>query len=900
MGPRVNAVTKSQTGTKNLIFVQQALDWLHKDATYQQACDFYEDVANNPNTDDFVIREFGRYDRFFLLTHLLHGYYMLHPWIYDRVREVEASPDGHIDLWAREHGKDLADDTPVLTHNRGWTTHGQLVIGDYVYAPDGKPVCVVALSQQYNHSHCYRLTFSDGHQIVAGAGHLWRVRRKIRRRQHGSEARRVEWFDDVIDTESLQVHDDVGVLSESLIGVPQQLPIHPYVLGCWLGDGNSSDARLTCAYSDNEIIDKIRDVGTIVHEVKSSNKNTGLYRLGGGVRGKKNTGMTAQLRQLGLIDNKHIPKNYMTASVHQRMELLRGLMDTDGTCNTRGNAEFCNKNEQLARQVYELAAGLALRPRLQSRTVKSGRYAGNTYHHVYFQAHKDRNPFHLSRKAKLAIEPSKHRYCRDVVNIERIDGVPTRCIQVDSKGGMYVVGHGLIPTHNSTIITFAGAIQEIIKDPEITIGIFSHTRPTAKGFLTQIQRELETNKALQYYYSDIFYDNPRKDARVWSSDAGIVVKRKGNPREMTVEAWGLVDGQPTGKHFGLLIYDDVVTLASVTTAEQIEKTTDAWDLSLNLGSKRLDGTMRRWIIGTRYSFADTYHEIMERGAAIPRIHPATDDGTIDGKPVYLTPEAWANKKRDSSLAILACQQLQNPNAGGQAEFKPEYLRYYEVRPQTLNVYVMCDYAGSRKSTGSSRTAFGVIGVDHALNKYLLDGACHRMGLTDRWDMLKALRTKWRAAPGVQHVDVGYERFGAQSDIEYFEEKMRETGDAFPIRELAWPQDGTIAKDNRIRRLEPDFRAWGFFLPYEGTETASQRRARSEGQAHLIAKPIKRVNEERHVYNLVEYLINTEFLFFPNTTAKDLLDAMSRIYDMEPTAPIVYDSNDLLPEVGEDG
>lgn len=447
----------------------------------------------------------------------------------------------------------------------------------------------------------------------------------------------------------------------------------------------------------------------------------------------------------------------------------------------------------------------------------------------------------------------------------------------------------------STIITYAGAIQEILNDPEITIGIFSHTRPIAKAFLAQIKREFEANETLKRYYPDILYEYPKKDSPTWSLDAGIVVKRKGNPREATVEAHGLVDGQPTSRHFGLLIYDDVVTIASVTTADQIKKTTDAWDISSNLGSKQDSGGVRRWMIGTRYNYADSYHEIMDRGAAIPRIYPATDDGTITGKPVFLSDGAWEEKVRTSSLYNIACQQLQNPNAGGQAEFKPEYLHYYEVRPLTLNVYIMCDYAGSRKSTGSSKTAFAVVGVDHSLNKYLLDGACHKMGLTDRWKMLKGYRTKWLRAPGVRHVSVGYERFGAQSDIEYFEEQMREKGGSFAIKELNWPADGDVAKDNRIRRLEPDFRNWQFFLPYDGEITKLQRKALSDGRKDLIAAPIKCRNEENQIYDLVEYFIKSEFLFFPNTTAKDMLDATSRIYDMDYCAPVIINENDLLPE-----
>jgi len=203
--------------------------------------------------------------------------------------------------------------------------------------------------------------------------------------------------------------------------------------------------------------------------------------------------------------------------------------------------------------------------------------------------------------------------------------------------------------YKSTLITLAGSIQEILRDPEITIGIFSHTKSIARGFMAQIQRELESNETLKAAFPDILFADPAKQSRSWSLD-GLIVKREGNPKEATIEAHGLVDGQPTSKHFQLMIYDDVVTRESVNTPEQITKTTEAWELSDNLGV--MGG--RRWIIGTRYHYADTYAEIIKRGAAIARIYPATHDGTMVGRPVLFTQSEWARRIRDQGEATVAC------------------------------------------------------------------------------------------------------------------------------------------------------------------------------------------------------------------------------------------------------
>lgn len=466
-----------------------------------------------------------------------------------------------------------------------------------------------------------------------------------------------------------------------------------------------------------------------------------------------------------------------------------------------------------------------------------------------------------------------------------------RCREVergtDDHLDLWARGH-----YKSFIITYAGAIQEVLKDPEITICIFSHTGPIAKAFLAQIKYSLESETLIKLY-PEILYENPKRDAQRWSLDGGLVVNRKSQSKESTLEASGLVDGQPISRHYRLRIYDDVVVEGSINTPEQIEKTTRAWELSQSLGMTR--GPSRKWHIGTRYSHSDTYQELLNREALTPRIYPATDNGLIDGEPVFLAKEAWLEKLKTESSHTIACQQLQNPSAGGEQEFKDEWLRTYELRPETINVYIMCDYAGS-KAAGSSNTAMAVVGIDHNLNKYILDGFCHKMSLSERWTNLKGLRNKWVRQPGVQHVKVGYERFGAQSDVEHFEAMMLIEGNAFPIEELSWPREGSASKDARIRRLEPDFRNWRFYIPYDGDMTSAQAKAVHAGDKHLLSQAIRKKNHEGKVYDLMEWFINREYLVFPNTTMKDFLDALSRIYDMEISAPILYYESMDPPEV----
>src|SRR5690606_31383587 len=153
-------------------------------------------------------------------------------------------------------------------------------------------------------------------------------------------------------------------------------------------------------------------------------------------------------------------------------------------------------------------------------------------------------------------------------------------------------------------------------------------------------------------------------------------------------------------------------------------------------------------IGTRYDIADTYKEIIDRRADIPRTYAATEHGQIDGKPVFSTQQQLDDRAGKMGVGTAACQLLQNPAGGSNPEFSAEHYRQWEIRPKTLNVYICCDYAGSRK-TGSNRTAIAVIGVDANRNKYLLDGICHRLKLSERWKWIKHYHRKWINAPGVQ-------------------------------------------------------------------------------------------------------------------------------------------------------
>lgn len=348
--------------------------------------------------------------------------------------------------------------------------------------------------------------------------------------------------------------------------------------------------------------------------------------------------------------------------------------------------------------------------------------------------------------------------------------------------------------YKSTIITLAGTVQEILRNPEITIGIFSHVLSLSKKFVKQVQRSLE-DRRLYDLFPDILHEKPPQ--RFWSAQDGLVVKRKGNPKEPTVQAAGLVDGQPTGAHYDLRIYDDIVTLESVSTAEQIVKTTSAWELSQALGTA--EGG-RAWYCGTRYHPQDTYQELLDRGVLKERRRICFDD---DGQSVLMPDEKLADLRRDMGERTFASQMLQTPVGEGVRTFRDVWFHTLERMPDAgpMNRYILIDSANAKRKT-SDYTVMWVVGLGRDNCYYILDGIRDRLNLAERTRKLFDLVERW--APNC----VMWEQVGLASDVEHVRLEQDRIGWHFPICSL----DQHVPKDDRIGWLVPIFEQGRIWFP----------------------------------------------------------------------------------------
>lgn len=262
----------------------------------------------------------------------------------------------------------------------------------------------------------------------------------------------------------------------------------------------------------------------------------------------------------------------------------------------------------------------------------------------------------------------------------------------------------------SSTITIAHTVQRIVRDPESTTAIFSYKKPAAEKFLDSVRKILEL-PIMVWCFPDILYENPSSQAPSWSLQGGIRVKRTNTTRrEHTVEAFGLVEGMPTGGHFDHRIYDDVETDDLAKNPEQLDICFDKLEMSRNLGVE--GGTEQ--VIGTYYSHCGVLTKLRDKkdihGKPMYqlRIHPATDDGTIHGKPVFFSQAYLDSKKTDSSFNT---QQLCNPTPGHAIKLNFERFQYIEPHklPKDRLKFIIIDPAGDADvQTGAGNDIWSMI------------------------------------------------------------------------------------------------------------------------------------------------------------------------------------------------
>jgi hypothetical protein len=408
-------------------------------------------------------------------------------------------------LGRRGKGKSLDLNTPLTTPT-GWTTMGDIKVGDVLFDDRGDPCTVTAVMPVYDDHECFRVGFSDGAAIVADADHLWLTEDRGSRSYHFNRRRKgsVEvgregrpqcmrknfpMVRTTVEIRDTLTHGARGDLNHSIdntapLNLPEiDLPIHPYVLGAWLGDGASMAATITVAESDSETLEHIRSLGYVIGRNYSKDRSkTPTYPIQGGPDGLT---LRYHLRTLGILGKNSIPAAYRRGSIDQRLELLSGLMDTDGWVEASGDCHFGSTKEWITDLVHELAVSLGWMVRRSEKPVKWQGAETGVFYLARFRP--NRPPFHLARKASKVrsdvTQSSRHRH-RMVKSVEPVPSVPVRCIAVDSPSNLFLAGRDLVPTHNTNT---AGVIVEEVVGHGVpvcvvdTVGVWWGLRSSKTG-----------------------------------------------------------------------------------------------------------------------------------------------------------------------------------------------------------------------------------------------------------------------------------------------------------------------------------------------------------------------------------------------------------------------------------
>lgn len=351
------------------------------------------------------------------------------------------------DITVIDH-KGLPLNTPIATLE-GFKTMEAIQVGDKVFDKDGN-ICNVTIKSEVHHNPCYKITFDNSEEIIADCEHRWLISFSTTKssRWHG------KYREQIMTTEELcgylealnketkkQTTQIPRIVNVKPLNLPyQNLPIDPYVLGAWLGDGSKSCGMITQA-KDSKLWEEIQSRGyelgeNVIHDPNRSNTESRTVLK-----------LSSDLKKLNLINNKHIPEIYLRASYTQRLDLLRGLMDTDGYYHISRHRFVMNTDsERQARDLIRLLGTLGIKPSCFDAINKCNGKEFKGWN-ITFNS-MNINPFLIRNQE---IEKPKTDKCsfRIIKSVEPCETVATQCIAVDSPSRTYCFGYSMIPTHNT-------------------------------------------------------------------------------------------------------------------------------------------------------------------------------------------------------------------------------------------------------------------------------------------------------------------------------------------------------------------------------------------------------------------------------------------------------------------
>lgn len=496
-----------------------------------------------------------------------------------------------------QHGKEISDNQIVAT-TKGIKKHGDLIVGDYVFGRDGTPVKVLWVSEKTRSE--YVVSFSDGAKIECHGNHEWTVYNRFRQKEETIETKHMA-SSTIYNGDGkrgsrykYQVDSNVCVMFDS-----RNVDLDPYVLGAWLGDGDSSCGIIHIGNNDVEII------GNSTYKFKESKGTT--------TRKFYSPELNILLKNNGLIKNKHVPDMYKYNSVEVRKNVIAGLIDTDGYVYHRnGRITISNTNKRIIddaafilRSLGQSVVVCEFKPRVSS----SGIVGKKIVYQLCFNPTMT-FPTKVKRKKITKLSINKKRA---IVSIERKEGLGYgNCIQVD--GGIYLVGDTFIPTHNSEGSSRKLPAFMLGLNPDTKICIGSYAATIARDFNRDVQRIIDTPS-----YRELFPETYLNGSNVVTmantylrnSDVIEMVGRKGLLR---VVGRG---GSLTSKTVDVSILDDVYKDYAEGNSPIVRNA--AWKWYTTVVRTRLHNDSQELIVFTRWHDDDLIGRIEKSGETVIEI-----------------------------------------------------------------------------------------------------------------------------------------------------------------------------------------------------------------------------------------------------------------------------------------
>lgn len=609
------------------------------------------------------------------------------------------------------HGKALDVDTPIPTPG-GWVPIGDLKEGDEVFDERGMPCRVLHAFAPYSTTEAYELRMADGSRLVADAPHQWAAysyrqsqnlgaRRRRKRELHRSWPE--DWGTSAPTWTTDQMRDDGGrfyIPTTAPLDLPAaDLPLDPYILGFWLGDGTSRQNTVTASKEDHPfLVEQFRLRGA---SLTPTDWGAGLTLKVEATGSGRTSPFADTLRRMGVWGRKAVPSAYLRASIEQRKDLLAGLMDSDGgfeaSKRNTGRVSFTSQSRDLADAVAELFTSLGAKVTRDERPAKIGpRPTGATAYRV--SCSPPFNPFTLPRKACRWSDDSKGsltRRTRVVEAITPVEGRTVRCISVDSPSHLYLAGEAMVPTHNSMFGSRIVPAWYLGNNPDDRVLLAGHEADFASRH-GRAARDMLTEKG------DLF---------------GIQI----DPRSEAANRWDLkgheggmltlgVGGSPIGRGGNLVIVDDPYKNFADAMNPNVRKKVLEWWTGTMVSRIEPGGSviiiMARWhkddLIGVLSREEDDW-EVLTMPALCT--DPATDPLGRELNEA-LWPERYPvpvlEKRKQSvsitnGLVVWEAQFQQDPHAANGSFFKDETWAYYTSLPELGKVCRAWDLAASENA-----------------------------------------------------------------------------------------------------------------------------------------------------------------------------------------------------------